>query len=299
MLKKIISYIKDPKKIIIYMMNKNIMWFLPDKVYLKIKYKLMMGKKLNIDNPKTFNEKLQWLKLYDRKDIYTKMVDKYEAKKFVKKIIGEDYIVETLGIYDKFEDIDFEKLPSKFVIKPTHASGNVYICKDKSKIDYKALKKEISKWLKRDYYKIHREWPYKNVERRIIIEKYLSEFEDDDIRDYKFYMFNNKLAFSFVCSDRKKDVKFTFYDRNGKFMDVTQCGKPYDKRIKLPQNYERMIQLSEKLSKNTIALRVDFYEINGKIYFGELTFFDSAGFGPFNPDEWDEKIGDWLILPRK
>ena len=126
MLKKIISYIKDPKKIIIYMMNKNIMWFLPDKVYLKIKYKLMMGKKLNIDNPKTFNEKLQWLKLYDRKDIYTKMVDKYEAKKFVKKIIGEDYIVETLGIYDKFEDIDFEKLPSKFVIKPTHASGNVY-----------------------------------------------------------------------------------------------------------------------------------------------------------------------------
>lgn len=298
-MKKIISYIKNPRKIIIYMMNQNIFWFLPDKLYLKMKYRLVMGKKLNIDNPRTFNEKLQWVKLYDRKDVYTKMVDKYEAKKYVKNIIGEEYVIETLGIYDKFEDIDFEKLPNEFVMKSTHGSGDVYICKDKNKIDYKTLKKKVRKWLKRDYYKVHREWPYKNVKRRIIIEKYLSEFENDDIKDYKFFMFDGKLAFSLICSNRKEKVKFTFFDKNGKFMDITQCGEQYDKNVKLPQNYSKMVNLSEKLSKGTIELRVDFYEIYGKIYFGELTFFDSAGFGPFEPEEWDKKIGDMLKLPKE
>ena len=296
---KITRYIKNPGKIIVYLMNKNFFAFLPDKIYLKLKFKLLMGKKLNLKNPKTFNEKLQWLKLYDRKDIYTKMVDKYEAKEYVKNIIGEEYIIETLGIYDSFNDIDFSKLPNQFVLKPTHASGNVFICKDKSQINYKKLKKMVHKWLRRDYYKIHREWPYKNVKRRIIAEKYLSEFENQDIKDYKFFVFNHKFVYSFVCSDRQKNLKFTFFDKNKKMMNFTQDNCPNDVNIKLPKNYKKMVQLSEKLAQDAIEIRVDFYEINNKIYFGELTFYDSAGFGKFEPEEWDRKIGNWLKLPRK
>ncbi len=295
-MKRIINFIK---KIIIYAMNKNMLWFIPDKMYLKIKFYLIMGEKLNLDNPKTFNEKLQWLKLYDRKDIYTKMVDKYEAKEYAKNIIGEKYVVETYGVYDKFEDIDFSKLPNQFVLKPTHTSGNVYICKDKNAINYKELKKMINKWLKRDYYKIHREWPYKNVKRRIIAEKYLHELADEDIKDYKFFVFNKKFAYSFVCSERKTNLKFTFFDKNGKFIDMTQDNCPNDPSIQLPNNYNKMIELSEKLAKDTTEIRVDFYEINNKIYFGELTFYDAAGFGKFEPTEWDQKIGMWLDLKQR
>ena len=170
---KIISYIVEPKKIILYLMNKNYLSFIPDETFLKMKYKLMMGTKLDLENPKTFNEKLQWLKLHDRNPEYTKMVDKYEAKEYVANIIGKEYIIPTLGVWDKFDDIDFDALPNEFVLKPTHTSGNVFICKDKSKIDYKKLKKQVNKWLKRDYYRIHREWPYKNVKPRIIAEKYM------------------------------------------------------------------------------------------------------------------------------
>ena len=297
-MKKVINYIKNPKKIIIYLMNKNFFFFLKDKTYLKLKFRLIMGYKLNLENPKTFNEKLQWLKLYDRKDVYTKMVDKAEVKEYVSKLIGEEYVIKTLGVYNNFKEIDFNKLPDQFVLKPTHTSGHVFICKDKTKIDYKKLEKKVNKWLKINYYKVHREWPYKNVKPRIIVEEYINELSNSDLRDYKLFVFNNKFKYSFVCSNRLNDLKFTFFDLKGKFLDFIQDECSNDSNIELPDNYQKMIELAEILSKDTIQIRVDFYSIQGKIYFGELTFYDAAGFGKFEPNEWDLKIGSWLKLPK-
>lgn len=258
-----------------------------------------MGYKLDLNNPQTFNEKLQWLKLYDRKPIYTKMVDKYEAKEYVRNIIGEEHIIKTLGIYNTFDQINFDILPNQFVIKPTHTSGDVYICTDKSKINYKELEKKVNKWLRRKYFYIHREWPYKNVKPRIIIEEYLNDLKEKSLMDYKIFMFNEKHAYSFICSDRTTNLKFTFFDKNGKFINMIQDGAPNNKKLSLPKSYNAMVAMAKKISKGTIESRIDFYDVNGKIYFGEITFFDSAGFGKFEPDEYDLKIGRMLKLPRK
>ena len=277
----------------------NVLIFIPDKLYLKLMYKIKMNKNLDLKNPQTFNEKLQWLKLYDRKDIYTKLVDKYEVRDYISETIGKEYLIPLIGVYDKFDDIDFSKLPNQFVIKCNHDSGSVVICKDKKNFDIKEAKKKINSALRKNYYYNGREWPYKNVKRRIIIEKYLNELDTGDVRDYKFFIFNGKFAYSFVCSDRFNDLKFTFYDREGKFLDIKQGGCLNDSDVSKPVNYQKMIKLAEKLAKDTIQLRVDFYEINDKIYFGELTFYDSSGFAAFEPEEWDLKIGGWLKLPKK
>lgn len=282
------------KRIIIKMLE-----ILPDKLYLELKFRLKMNKKLNLKNVQTFNEKLQWLKLYDRNQNYVKMVDKYEVKKYVSDIIGEEYIIPTLGIWEKFEDIDFDKLPRQFVIKCTHDSGSVIICKDKSKFNRKEAHKKIAKALKRNYFINGREWPYKNVRPRIIIEKYMCPSNCDNIEDFKLQTFNGKVAYSFVCTDRNRNVKYTFFDRQKNFIDVTQCGAKNDpKNAKLPKNYEKMVELAEKIAKNIPEVRVDFYNINEKIFFGELTFFDTSGFGKFEPEEWDYKFGQMLDLSK-
>lgn len=269
------------KEIIKILMNKNMFWWIKDEEYVKIKYKLEMNKRLNLQEPRTFNEKLQWLKLYDRKPEYTKMVDKYEAKKYVADIIGEEYIIPTLGVWDKFEDIDFTKLPNQFVLKPTHASGNVFICKNKDEIDYKKLKKTVQKWLKRNYYLVHREWPYKNVKPRIIAEEYMED-QIGELIDYKVYAFNGQCDYVMVCFDRiKGETKFIYYDRNWNIKkEFSKDGIKYGDTIKIekPKNLDKMFEFAEILSKNIPFVRVDFYESNGNLYFGELTFYPSAGF---------------------
>lgn len=292
-MKKIIN------KIILSLCARNFFWFLPDKLYLKMLYRIKLNKKLNLKNPQTFNEKLQWLKLYDRKSEYTKLVDKYEVRKYVKKKIGEEYLIPLISIYDNFDDIDFDKLPDQFVIKCTHDSGGLVICKNKSELNIEAARKKINKCLKRNYYYNGREWPYKNVKPRIIIEKYIEDTETKELKDYKFFVFNDKFVYSFVCSDRTSSLKFTFFDKNGKIMNLTQDECANDPNVSKPLNYNKMIELSEKLAKGIPQIRVDFYEVNEKIYFGELTFFDSSGFGKFDPDEYDKKIGDMLILPKR
>lgn len=278
---KIVKYIKRPSNILLYLMNKNFFKWIPDEKYITIKYKLEMNQKLNLKEPKTFNEKLQWLKLYDRKPEYTKMVDKYEAKKYVADIIGEEYIIPTLGVWDKFEDIDFTKLPNQFVLKPTHASGNVFICKNKDEIDYKKLKKTVQKWLKRNYYLVHREWPYKNVKPRIIAEEYMED-QIGELIDYKVYAFNGQCDYVMVCFDRiKGETKFIYYDRNWNIKkEFSKDGIKYGDTIKIekPKNLDKMFEFAEILSKNIPFIRVDFYESNGNLYFGELTFYPSAGF---------------------
>lgn len=290
----------NPKTLIILLMQKNIIK-IDDKSFLEILYKRKFGKNLNLEDPKTFNEKMQWLKLYDRNPKYTNMVDKYEAKKYVSNIIGKEYIIPTLGIWDKFEDIDFKKLPNKFVLKPTHTSGNVFICKDKNQIDYKKLKKGVDKWLKRNYYYTGREWPYKNIKPRIIAETYMKNKDEVGLKDYKFMCFNGKVKCSFVCSNRnsKEGLNVDFYDLNWNKMPFTRHYPNSKENIKKPINYELMIELSEKLAADIPFVRVDFYEVNGKIYFGELTFYPGSGFEEFYPEEYDKILGDMLKLPKQ
>lgn len=296
---KVIKYIKKPSKIILYLMNKGMANFIDDETYLKVKYYLIMGNKLNINNPKTFNEKLQWLKLHDRNSKYVKMVDKYYAKNYVSNIIGDEYIIPTLGIYDTFEEINFNELPNEFVLKPTHTSGDIFICKDKNKIDYNKLRKKIKRWLKRNYYLLHREWPYKNIKPKIIIEKYMKMENKEELIDYKFMCFNGKVKCSFVCLDRnsQEGLKVDFYDLEWRKMPFQRHYPNSNTTLKKPKNYELMVELSEKLSKNIPFVRVDFYEINDKLYFGEMTFFPGAGFEEFTPEKYDEILGDMLELP--
>lgn len=291
----------DITSILDIVLNKMSFVFQNDKNYLRLKYLLLMKRKINIEKPITYNEKLQWLKLYDRKPEYTKMVDKYEVKDYVAKQIGEKYIIPTIGVWDKFEDIDFAKLPNKFVLKCTHDSGGIFICKDKSEFDIAKAKKKIKKSLKRNYYYSGREWPYKNVKPRIIIEEYMYNGNEPDLFDYKFMCFNGKVMCSFVCSERylESGLKITFFDRDWKRMPFQRKYNNSDIEIEKPKNYDLMIELAEKLSKNIPFVRVDFYEIDGNVYFGELTFFPGGGFEPFYPEEWDIKLGNMLELPKE
>lgn len=273
-----------------------------DKKYLQKNFECIMGKELDLDNPQTFNEKLQWLKLYDRKPEYTTMVDKYAVKKYVADIIGEEYIIPTLGVWNHFDEIDFDKLPNQFVLKCTHDSGGIVICKDKNKLDLKSAKKKIEKCLKRNYYWSSREWPYKDVKPRIIAEKFLSEEGKDDLSDYKIHCFNGEPKFILYCSGRfsKTGIKEDFLDTNWSNLPFKRPDlKCSDKILKKPSRLNEMLELAKILSTNIPFLRCDFYEIKGKVYFGELTFFPASGLEAFEPEEWDYKLGDWLKLPIK
>lgn len=285
---------KNILKKICYQISK----IIPSKIYLKIVYRIKIHKRLNLKNPQTFNEKIQWLKLYDRKDTYTKMVDKYDVKKYVSKIIGEEYIIPTLGIYDNYNDIKFDKLPNSFVIKCTHDSGGVAICKDKNTFDFINARKIIGKSLRNNYYYHGREWPYKNVQARIIIEKYMEDSETKELRDYKFFCFNGIVRCFKIDYNRMTNHRANYYSREGELLNFGECICPpeYDKKVDLPKNLNKMIGLAERLSKNFAFLRVDFYEVNNKIYFGELTFYPASGFGKFEPEEYDRILGDMLKL---
>ena len=275
---------------------------IPDELYLRLKFRQRMGKRLDLKNPKTFNEKLQWLKLYDRKPIYSTMVDKYEAKRYVANIIGEEYLIPTLGVWDSFDEIDFNSLPNQFVLKCTHDSGGIVIVKDKAKLDIPVTKKKINAHMKKNYYWHGREWAYKDVKPRIIAEQYMEDEETGELRDYKFFTFGGKVKALFIASDRQKkseDTKFDFFDENGNHLDIRNGHPNADVPPKIPKNFEEMKRLAEILSKGSIQMRVDFYEINGKTYFGEMTLCHWNGFTPFDPEEWDYTFGSWIELPKR
>lgn len=279
---------------------KKLLKLLPDYIFLKTKYRYKFNKKLDLNNPQTFNEKLQWLKLYDRNPEYTKMVDKYEAKKYVANIIGEEYIIPTLGVYDKFEDINFATLPNQFVIKCTHDSGGLIICKDKTKLNIKEARKKINKSLKRNYFYTGREWPYKNVKPRIIAEQYMVDESGTELKDYKIFNFNGIPQFIQVDFNRFKGHQRKLYSTDWKELDFNLVYS-INKNVKIskPEKLKEILKLAKKLSINHSFIRTDFYVINDKIYFGELTFFPEAGFGKFIPEEWDEKLGNILELPKE
>lgn len=274
--------------------------FLSDELRIKIMWKRWMNYSLNLKTPTTFNEKLQWMKLNDRNPLYTTLVDKYAVKDYVKNIIGDQYIIPTLAIWDTVDDVDFSILPNQFVLKTTHDSGGVCICHDKETFDFDAAKEKLNRSLHYDYYKLAAEWPYKNVPRRIIAEKYLEDNRYHELRDYKFFCFSGKVKALFIATERqhREEPYFDFFDRDFNHLDIVQGHPQAPTPPEKPINYELMIELAEILSKDMAQVRVDFYEVNGKVYFGELTFFHHSGIVPFEPRKWDDIFGDWFQLPQ-
>lgn len=300
MFKKIIKVLKNPKLAVIYILGFKMFKAIPDAKYLQLKYRLIMGRKLDLKNPKTFNEKLQWLKLNDRRPEYTMLVDKYEVRQHIKETIGEEYLIPLIGVYNNFDEIDFDVLPNEFVLKPNHTSGDVFICRDKSKINYRELKSEVDKWLQREYYWLHREWPYKNVQPKIVCEKYMVDESGIDLKDYKFMCFNGEVRCSFVGLNRQSEtgLNIDFYDLEWELMPFERHYPNSGIKLEKPKNYEKMIRLAELLSSELPFVRVDFYEINGRMYFGELTFYPGSGFEGFTPESYDELLGSWINLKK-
>lgn len=309
------------------MSKKEHLKFIPDSIYLRILYRWNMHRPLHMHPPKTFNEKLQWLKLHDRNPQYTIMVDKYAVKGWVAKRIGEQYIIPVLGVWDKFDDIDFSFLPDKFVLKCTHDCGGLVICKDKSTFDIVGAKEKLTRCLKRNYYWSGREWPYKNVPPRIFAEQYMNDGTDDihgdfvtegssavsndlskknskvksnieELKDYKFLCFGGKVKCIFTVSERfmEDGLKVTFFDMDWNQLPFERHYPKSNVPIPKPYNFNKMIELAQTLSENIPFVRVDFYESNRRVYFGEMTFYPGGGFEEFTPEEWDYTFGSWIDL---
>lgn len=296
---KLMRALKDPYYAGMIILNKFGTKFInSDEIYIKLDYFLNMKQKADLKNPKRFNEKLCWLKLYCKKPEYTLMVDKVGAKEYVGKIIGKDFLIPTLGVWERFEDIDFEMLPNKFVLKCSHDSGGLIICSDKTKLNINAARKKINKCLKRNYFLEHREYQYKDVKHRIIAEEYLVDESGFELKDYKFFCFNGEPKMLFIATDRPNDVRFDFFDINFNHLPFKQGHPLAEKIILKPHNFDLMVDIARKLSINIPHVRVDLYNVNGKVYFGELTFTHFSGNVAFEPDEWDYKIGEWLELPN-
>lgn len=294
--------IKKPSLLFLTCGHRGLFNWMPDEMYLKIAYYIKMGHRLDLDCPKTFNEKLQWLKLYDRNPKYTKMVDKYEAKNYVASLIGDEYIVPTLGVWDQFDEIDFSKLPNQFVLKCTHDSGGLVICRDKSKLDLDAVRRKMNGSLKHNYFWGMREWPYKDIIPRIIAEKYMENKSGVDLIDYKFYCFNGKPKFLYISEglENHATARISFLTLDWRFAPYERSDfKPFEKLPARPKTFDKMLGICKKLSEKSQFLRVDLYEIDGKLYFSELTFSPCGGLMPFKCKEHDYEIGTLLHLNCK
>lgn len=272
-----------------------------DKLYLKVKFRLRMGYWPNLKKPQTFSEKIQWLRLYDYKPIYTTMVDKVAAKDYVRAIIGDEYIIPTLGVWEKFDDVDFDKLPNQFVLKCNHDSGGLVICRDKSKLDRESVRTRIERSLNRNYFYAGRDYPYKYVKPKILAEKYMKDEDCDDLKDYKFFCFNGDPKLCQVISERGTNMSIDFFDKDWVHQPFHEpANYPFSKKVlEKPSNYAEMLAVAEKLSEGHPFLRVDLYSINEKIYFGELTFYPTGGMGGFDPVEWDKIVGSWINLQKQ
>lgn len=298
------------KRFFWYLLNKpkalfDLLWckmapVLPDKLFIKVHFWLNLNYRLDLKNPKSYNEKLQWLKLNNHHDEYTHLVDKIEAKEYVSRIIGDEYIIPTLGIWNSVEDISWGTLPQKFVIKATSDSGSVIVCKDKSKLNIEKSSKILSKLGNRDYTIISKEYPYKKVPHRFIAEKYLEDESGYELKDYKFFCFDGVVRFLFVATGRQShDTRFDFFDTSFNHLPVINGHPNADVCPVKPLNFDKMIEIASKLSQGFPHVRIDLYNVSGKIYFGEFTFFHWSGMVPFIPIEWDYRFGEYISLPSK
>lgn len=301
-LAKLSKLFRKPKLIGLYLDHRNII-HMPDKQYLKMYYEDCFGYQFDIDHPKTFNEKIQWMKLYYRKPEIPKLVDKATAKDEVAKIIGDQYIIPTIGVYNNFDDIDFDQLPNQFVIKCTHDCASVIICRNKANFDIEAARKKINKALKVKYYSRNaREWAYSQIPPRIIIEKFMKDKNSDDITDYKFFCFNGepKIMYISIGLENHSTASISFADMDYKLLNIERADyKALKKLPPKPKSFNKMKELAKKLSEDFPQVRVDFYEINGKPYFGELTFYTCGGMVKWKKHEYDERLGKMIKLPEK
>lgn len=291
--------ITHPRDSMVFLLSK--CKFLGDETYTRLKYRLIFRKKLNLDKPITLNEKIQWLKLNYRKTEYISLVDKIDVRKFVSDKIGDEYLIPILGVWDSPDEIDFDSLPNQFVLKCSHDSGSVVICKDKSSFDKSAAIKRLKNKYQKSLYWWNREWVYKQLKPRILAEKYMEDSKSGELRDYKFFCFNGQCKMLFIATNRQnsnKSTTFDFFDIDYNHIDVRQGHPNATPLPEKPENYNEMISLAECLSDGIPFVRVDFYEVNGKTYFGELTFFHDGGMVPFEPEKWDSVFGDWLKLPE-
>lgn len=276
--------------------------FVPDKVMIGIQYKIATGRRLNLQNPKRFTEKLQWYKLYHRDSLMTQCVDKYEVRDYIISKGLEDILIPLYGVYNSPYEIDFRILPNRFILKTTNGSHTNLFCRDKTKLDIKSARTILDNWLTKKTVKAGREWPYYNVKPRIICEKYLDKDKNNDLIDYKFICFSGKVACVFVNAERDSDVgmRFGIYNREFKHLPYRRKGlRDIESSFSKPDNYERMLEIAEKLSADFPHVRVDLYNLDGKIYFGEMTFFHGSGYIDFEPDEFDFILGEQFLLPIK
>lgn len=298
---KLLFFLQNPRNIGLGLLS-HFGRFLSDKVYVSFQYYLCMGKKLNLNPPVTYNEKLNWIKLYDHNPLYTRLVDKYAVKEWVTGQIGGEYVIPTIGIWNKAEEINWDILPNQFVLKTTHGGGGdgVFVCKDKSKADKDVIIQKLSKAMKTNPYKRFREWPYKNVTPRIIAEQYMEDDSTHELRDYKFFAFDGVVRAMFIASERQKkgeDVKFDYYDADFNHLDLVQHHPMSGKLIEKPATFDKMKELASILSSGFPEVRCDFYEVNGNVYFGEMTFVHHGGITPFHPESYDYEWGTWIKLP--
>lgn len=297
-MEKPLRVFRNPWLVFKFLANKGLMDWMSDENYLKMMFRATTGKKLNLYNPQTFNEKLQWLKLYDRNPLYTIMVDKVKAKEYVAKKIGEQYIIPTLGVWESADDVDFDSLPERFVIKCNHNSGKgMYICRDKKKMNVDEVRKGLREGLCEDYYKHGREWPYRDVPRRIFAEQYMEDESGYELKDYKVFNFNGQPALIEVDFDRFKDHHRNIYSPEWKRLELEIQYRSDPKRnIPKPEHLDKMLDLCRKLAAGIPHVRTDFYVVNGRFYFGELTFFHGSGMERFYPEDWDNQLGRLIEL---
>lgn len=294
------KYFKNPSLIYPLATSRGFTRWVPDKIHLKIMFRILIGKHLDLTSPCTFNEKLQWLKLYDRNPFYSNLVDKYLVKKWVASKVGEQYVIPTYAKWDTVDDLDISALPEKFVLKTNHDSGGVIVCRDRRSFDVEKAKKILKKHLETNFFWGGREWPYKNVFPCIFAEKYLPANGLDEVIDYKFMCFNGLVKCIFTCTGRSdNDLRVDFFDPNWNHLPFSRHYPNADTLIPAPYNLDQMRILAETLSRNIPFVRVDFYEIDNKVYFGEMTFYPGSGFEEFNSEVWDYELGEWLVLPEK
>lgn len=294
---KILKCITDSKIRFGYLSKLGVTKYISDKAFVEKEYFLNTGEKLNLVHPQKFNEKLQWLKLYDHNPQYTIMVDKYRARQYIKDVIGDQYLIPLLGVWEKPDEIEFDLLPNQFVLKCNHNSGTgMCVCKDKSRIDISKIKRELRKGLREDYYSVHREWPYRDVQRQIIAEKYMVDEGGEVLTDYKFFCFNGEPRVMYISNDGAENPRTDFFDMEFNHLPIIMKDPNSEQLPKKPQNFELMKELAEKLSEGIPFLRTDFYEINGNVYVGELTLYHNAGLSHIEPEEWSYKLGSYIDL---
>lgn len=295
-----LKFLFNQQKRILFLSHFKLSKKIDDKKYLEKMYFAKTGQVLNLDKPISFGEKLQWLKLYNRNPIFTIMVDKVLAKDYVANILGDEIIIPTIAIWDDPADINFDKLPNKFVLKCNHNSGlGMVICKDKNSIDKKKVVKELKRGIEEDFYSHGREWPYRGINKKVFAEQYMKNSSDEELRDYKFYCFNGEPKYCQVICNRSKDETIDFFDLEWHVQEFTGLDLPYKPHaayIDKPNCFDDMIEKARILANDIPFVRIDFYEINNKVYFGEITFFPASGFGRLYPEIWNNKLGELVQL---